>query len=272
MRRSWPPRSSPLAMRSRPTTTTMLRSGANVSTVSEIVGPISEAAQSRVSEAVIAVGDNEDRRRIANALDLEWLTVVHPFTSIAPGVTLGRGTVAFAGTIVQPASTVGDHVILNSRAGVDHHVVVEDFVHVATAHLAGGTSAGQGSFLGLYSTHPARRSASANGRRSERARWCAWTSSPGRPCSAIRLARSSLLSPGPWSSPPGPEVLGLRRPDRTGCHRGIARPRAGSTRPARSWTRGSGTLTGRLQRRQVAASRHGPVLRPGRAWSLHRAR
>ncbi len=118
----------------------------------EIVGPISEAAQSRVSEAVIAVGDNEDRLRIAKALDLEWLTVVHPFTSIAPGVTLGRGTVAFAGTIIQPGSTIGDHVILNSRAGVDHHVVVEDFVHVATAHLAGGTSAGEGSFLGLYST------------------------------------------------------------------------------------------------------------------------
>ncbi len=118
----------------------------------EILGPIRDARQSQVSSALIALGDNSDRRRVASELDLDWLTVVHPFTSIAAGVTLGRGTVAFAGTIIQPGSTVGDHVILNSRAGVDHHVAVEDFVHVATAHLAGGASAGEGCFLGLNST------------------------------------------------------------------------------------------------------------------------
>jgi acetyltransferase EpsM len=117
-----------------------------------IVGAIEEAARATVSRAVVGIGDNRTRQRVAQQLGLDWVTVVHPFTSIAPGVTFGVGTVAFAGTIIQPGSTVGDHVILNSRAGVDHDVVVEDYVHVATAHLAGGTLAEEGSFLGLFST------------------------------------------------------------------------------------------------------------------------
>lgn len=118
----------------------------------EIVGPIADAAHGPAARAVIALGDNHARQRIVEALDLDWVTVIHPFSSIAPGVPFGVGTVVFAGTVVQPGSSVGDHVILNSRSGVDHDVVVENLVHVATAHLAGGSSAAEGSFLGLSST------------------------------------------------------------------------------------------------------------------------
>jgi acetyltransferase-like isoleucine patch superfamily enzyme len=43
-------------------------------------------------------------------------------------------------------------VILNTKASVDHHCRVGNYVHIAVAHLAGGAVAGEGAFLALGST------------------------------------------------------------------------------------------------------------------------
>ena len=115
-------------------------------------GPIAAAAHdSDCSHAIIGIGDNATRRRLAEQLSLRWTTAVHPFSSVHPGVCLGEGTVVFAGCIVQPGAEIGAHVILNTKSSVDHHCRVGDYSHIAVGHLAGGASIGDGVFMALGS-------------------------------------------------------------------------------------------------------------------------
>jgi len=116
-----------------------------------IRGPIAAVRDSTCTHAIIGVGNNGTRKRISHEIEIEWTTAVHPFSWVHPDVTLGPGSVVFAGGIVQPGATVGAHVILNTKASVDHHCHVGDYAHIAVAHLAGGASIGEGVFLALGS-------------------------------------------------------------------------------------------------------------------------
>lgn len=117
-----------------------------------IVGSINDLKSNKYCQAIIGVGDNKTRQKLATQLDFDWITVVHPFAWVHPGVPLGVGTVVCAGAIVQPGATIGAHVILNTKASVDHDCHVGNYVHISVAHLAGGASADDGSFLALGST------------------------------------------------------------------------------------------------------------------------
>src|ERR1017187_10402876 len=97
------------------------------------------------------LGPSPRRRHPPRSHMRSWRSVVHPSPWVDPGVTLGPGTVVFAGAIVQVNAEIGSHVILNTRASVDHDCVVGDYVHIAVAHLAGGSSANEGAFLALGS-------------------------------------------------------------------------------------------------------------------------
>jgi len=116
-----------------------------------VIGSVSELTSENCSHAIIGIGSNEVRKHLAQQLDLDWITVVHPFAWIHPDVSLGVGTVVCAGAIVQPYAQIGSHVILNTKASVDHHCYVGDYVHIAVSHLAGGASADEGAFLALGS-------------------------------------------------------------------------------------------------------------------------
>jgi acetyltransferase EpsM len=117
-----------------------------------VVGSIDELKQTKHALAIIGLGDNKARKKIANELDLDWVTVVHPFAWVHPDVRLGVGTLVCAGAVVQAGARIGAHTILNTKASVDHDCYVGDYVHIAVAHLAGGASADDGAFLSLGST------------------------------------------------------------------------------------------------------------------------
>jgi acetyltransferase EpsM len=117
-----------------------------------------------VERAVIAVGDNHARRRLAETLAAAlpacaYPTVVHPAATVHPSATLGEGTVVFAGCVVQPDARLGRHVILNTAATVDHDCRLGDFVHAAPgSRLAGRAEIEDGVLLGIGSAVlPGRR-------------------------------------------------------------------------------------------------------------------
>ena len=119
-------------------------------------GAMSEAA----GRAVIAVGSNLARARIAASLpSLEWATAVHASAVIAEGVQLGAGTVVFARCVIQPDTVLGEHVIINTGGSVDHDCVIGDFVHLAPGvRIAGTVQIERGAFLGIGSVViPGRR-------------------------------------------------------------------------------------------------------------------
>jgi hypothetical protein len=109
-----------------------------------VAGPISALTENGVSHAIIGIGNNAVRKRVAEQLDVEWVTAVHPFSWVHPGVRLGPGTLVCACAIIEPGAQVGAHVLLNTKASVDHDTSVGDFVHIAVAHLAGGAAVDEG--------------------------------------------------------------------------------------------------------------------------------
>jgi sugar O-acyltransferase (sialic acid O-acetyltransferase NeuD family) len=115
-------------------------------------GPIAMADQSEFELGIIAIGNNAVRKRIAHRLNLRWLTVVHSAAWVDPDAKLGTGTVVFAGAVIQPGGVVGEHVIVNTSASVDHDCVVKDFCHIAPGvHLGGNVQVDEGAFLGVGS-------------------------------------------------------------------------------------------------------------------------
>lgn len=115
-------------------------------------GPAAAATGLGLRRAVLAIGDNRVRRRLAGALgsELEWLTVVHPGAWVDPDARLGAGTVVFAGAVIQPGAEIGAHAIVNTSASVDHDCRVGDFAHLGPGcRLCGGVEVGEGSLAGV---------------------------------------------------------------------------------------------------------------------------
>lgn len=116
-----------------------------------VIGPVQELARYQGANAVIAIGNNTIRKKIAQSLrNITWLTLIHPSTTICPSVHIGPGTVIMAGAIIQADTIIKKHVIVNTMASVDHDSLLEDYVHIAPGnHLAGGVVLKEGTFAGV---------------------------------------------------------------------------------------------------------------------------
>lgn len=115
-----------------------------------VVGALDRCRTGAADGFVVAIGDNAAREMVvARFSDVPFVSVVHMFTWVCPGVPVGEGTVVLAGAIVQPGASIGRHAIINTSASVDHDTVIKDFAHVGPgARLSGGVMIGRGALLG----------------------------------------------------------------------------------------------------------------------------
>ncbi len=126
--------------------------GRIIATEDELVAAISSggALPGGATALVLAVGENQVRRRHASMVSAELLPVlVHPSASVSPSVALGVGTVVLSGVVVNAAARIGAACILNTGAIVEHDCVIGDAVHVAPgAVLLGNVEVGDESWVG----------------------------------------------------------------------------------------------------------------------------
>lgn len=102
---------------------------------------------------IVAIGNNEIRRKIVNKIKAIFVTAIHPKAILSADVKIGEGTVIMAGVIINASSVVGKHCIVNTAAVVDHDCIINDFVHISpNASLAGDISIGEGSQIGIGAT------------------------------------------------------------------------------------------------------------------------
>jgi sugar O-acyltransferase (sialic acid O-acetyltransferase NeuD family) len=116
-----------------------------------ILGPILNIDAADGEKAIIAIGDNRTRSEIDKRLvAFHWFTAIHPRAYIHPSVSIGEGTVVFAGAVIQPDTVIGRHCIINTNAAIDHDCVIGDYSHIGPGVcLAGNVTVGEGAFLGI---------------------------------------------------------------------------------------------------------------------------
>jgi len=105
------------------------------------------------ARAVVAIGSNAVRRKVAGITRHAFTNAIHPSAILSQYATVGTGNMILHGTVIQAQARIGDHVIINTKAQVDHDCVVGDYVHLAPGVVVCGTvTIGEGTFVGAGAT------------------------------------------------------------------------------------------------------------------------
>ena len=121
----------------------------------KVLGKVSdcEKLECRENYFVIAIGNNEIRRRISEKYKLQYYTAIHPSAIVGIDVKIGEGTVVMANAVINPSSRIGQHCIINTGAIVEHDNIIEDYVHISpNATLCGTVEVGKMTHIGAGAT------------------------------------------------------------------------------------------------------------------------
>jgi sugar O-acyltransferase (sialic acid O-acetyltransferase NeuD family) len=127
--------------------------GTEVSGVT-VTNTIKSLAADTEAKAIIAIGSNRVRKLIAEKFKkMSWITLLHPNAYICSSTRVGEGSLVCAGVVIQPDAVIGNHVIINTGAKVDHDCNIENYCHICPgAILAGGVKIKEGTMVGTGSS------------------------------------------------------------------------------------------------------------------------
>lgn len=96
-----------------------------------------------IKGGIVAIGDNWIRMAVVNRIlqvvpDFEFISAVHPRAIIGRDVKIGAGSVIMPGTIVNAASRIGEHCILNTNCSLDHDSYMKPYSSLAPNVCTGG--------------------------------------------------------------------------------------------------------------------------------------
>jgi sugar O-acyltransferase (sialic acid O-acetyltransferase NeuD family) len=101
------------------------------------------------ASAIIAIGDNKTRKAVAAKTKHRFANTIHASAVTSPFCMMGVGNMILHGAVIQAQARLGNHVIMNTKAQIDHDCVIGDFVHLGPASvLCGAVTVGEGTFIG----------------------------------------------------------------------------------------------------------------------------
>lgn len=107
----------------------------------------------KLSPFIVSIGNCKLRKMVAERLNCEFATAIHPTAIISPTAIIGEGTVVMQGAIIQTEVQIGKHCIINTKASIDHECVIGDYVHIAPGcTISGDVQVGEGTWIGVGST------------------------------------------------------------------------------------------------------------------------
>lgn len=116
-----------------------------------VLGASEEATE---GEVFVAIGNSKIRKKLMEFYkDRVQPVLIHPNAVVADSVTLEKGTVVMAGSVINPDAKIGKGCIINSCSSVDHDCLINDYVHVAVgAHVCGTVTVGEMTWIGAGAT------------------------------------------------------------------------------------------------------------------------
>ena len=102
-----------------------------------------EAAKAKygTNKFILGFGSMKMRKKIFNLYVSEgWepVNVIHPSAIISPYAKLGRGVLVVAGSVIMTKPMIGDNVVIDTAAQVNHDNVIEDHVYIASGVVLSG--------------------------------------------------------------------------------------------------------------------------------------
>ena len=105
------------------------------------------------------VGSTRDTKKRADLFSFfkkkgfHFCSIVSNFSYLSERTVLGEGLQLISGGVIHPGCKLGDNVLVNTRASIDHDCIIGDHVHIAPgATLSGGVSVGEGAHIGSGAT------------------------------------------------------------------------------------------------------------------------
>ena len=121
-----------------------------------VLGTDDVLAKSRregATHVIVAIGHNQDRRRLAARARQEGFTVatvISPAAHVSNSARLGNGIVVMPGAVIGAEVVIDDLVIVNTGASIDHDCMIGEAAHVAPgAVLAGNVRVGACTTIGV---------------------------------------------------------------------------------------------------------------------------
>ncbi len=92
----------------------------------------------------IAIGDNSVRHKVTNKInalgvDFSYASVIHPTAIIGKGIKIGVGVAVMAGSVINPASAIGNFSIINTASSIDHDCQIDQFATISPGAILGGS-------------------------------------------------------------------------------------------------------------------------------------
>jgi len=106
---------------------------------------------SNIYDFVIAVADNNVRKKIAETYDVSYVTITHPHATISEFAKIGIGNIILPNVTIDPEAIIHNHVIINKNTSIGHNVEMENFSQASPGCQLGGLIQ-ERTFLGLGAT------------------------------------------------------------------------------------------------------------------------
>jgi sugar O-acyltransferase (sialic acid O-acetyltransferase NeuD family) len=104
------------------------------------------------SEIIIAIGNNEIRKKISGSIKHNFCKIIADSSQISNFTAIGKGTVVLQNAVIQSGISIGFNSIINAGAIIDHDSIIESFVHISPgAIISNNVKIGEGSLIGAGS-------------------------------------------------------------------------------------------------------------------------
>lgn len=118
--------------------------------------PVKKSSQIKFSlsdSILIAIGDNNIRKKIAAKIKGSFFSAIHTNAVVSTSSLIDNGSVVMAGVVINSSVEIGKHCIINSGAVIEHDCKIGNFCHISpNVSLAGNVYIDEGSHVGIGSS------------------------------------------------------------------------------------------------------------------------